>query len=75
VAYLKSAIHGVYFLFRQFTSAQTAKHPIILIHICSPFLWLVLQTRHLQTSGRAIRLTANLTDVLISIRRRRGGAE
>jgi hypothetical protein len=32
VAYLKRTLYGLHFLFSQFTSAYTTKHPVVLVH-------------------------------------------
>jgi hypothetical protein len=70
------------FLLTQGTSASAKQHSVLVIHNFSLFVnGPVERAQALQVSlfggaGRSrTRLAANLTDVLISIRRRRGCAE
>src|SRR6476659_3532096 len=86
MAHAKRALHGIHFLFREFTSADATEYAIVLVHSCLLFALcytsviagpLNKEARQMKRNrpARAIRLTAKFTDVLISIRRRRGGAE
>jgi hypothetical protein len=88
VAYLESAVHSLHFLFCEFASAHTVKDSIVLVHNVSPFFLCSWYTRHcgppkgevrrMKKQGRpkkATGLTAELTNMLVSIRGRIGGAD